>query len=57
MTILLKEETTKRITDEEFTFLAYEFIRLVDDYINCQCTETKKFIIQDINLVGEAIGL
>ncbi|WP_175502208.1 MULTISPECIES: hypothetical protein [Cytobacillus] len=57
MTIILNENTTKMITEEEFTFLAYEFIRLVDDYIKCQCTETKKFLIQDINLLGEAMDL
>lgn len=56
MTILLKENTTEIISEEEFTFLAYEFIRLVDDYINCHCPETKTSILQDINLIGEAIS-
>lgn len=57
MTILLKENTTKMITEEEFTFLAYEIIRLVDDYLNCHCPGTKKSILHDINLIGEAISL
>lgn len=58
MTIILKENTTtKMITEEEFTFLAYEFIRLVDDYLNCQCPRTKMSILLDLNLIGEAISL